>query len=84
MNVWLTIQVLNHLEEVIRANINVTIAITLNEDDRPFYFNQSPKVNGSKSLTLFFEGNRIDELGYQIYKSHVANLDKIDKIMKIV
>lgn len=44
-------------------------------------------------MTLVFEGNRIDELGYQIYKSHTADLDKIDilirdnqtgEIMKIV
>ena len=54
---------------------------------------QSPKVNGSKSLTLVLEGDKIDELGYQIYKSHIADLDKIDilirdnqtgEIMKIV
>lgn len=54
---------------------------------------QSPKVSGSKSLTLVFEGNKIDGLGYQIYKSHIANLVKTDilirdnqtgEIMKIV
>ena len=28
-----------------------------------------------------FRGNRIDELDYQIYKSHTADLDKIDILM---
>jgi len=43
---------------------------------------QSPKVNGSKSLTLVLEENRIDELGYQIYKSQLADLDKIDILIR--
>lgn len=43
---------------------------------------QIPKVNGSKSLTLVLEGNKIDELGYQIYKSHTADLDKIDVLIR--
>lgn len=42
---------------------------------------------------VILEGNKIDELGYQIYKSHTDDLDKIDilirdnktgEIMKIV
>lgn len=43
---------------------------------------QSPKVNDPKSLTLVLEGNRIDELGYQIYKSHITDLDKIDILIR--
>ena len=43
---------------------------------------QSPKVNGSKSLTLVLEGNKIDELGYQIYKSYTVDLDKIDILIR--
>lgn len=49
------------------------------------------KDNNQREIIL--EGNKIDELGYQIYKSHIADLDKIDilirdnqtgEIMKIV
>lgn len=52
------------------------------KSDFRFSVYQSPKVNGSKSLTLVLEGNRIDELGYQIYKSHTADLDKIDILIR--
>lgn len=31
---------------------------------------------------MILEGNRIDELGYQIYKSHIADLDKIDILIR--
>jgi hypothetical protein len=54
---------------------------------------KNPINDNPSSFILILEGNRIDELGYQIYKSHIADLDKIDilirdnktgEIMKIV
>lgn len=31
---------------------------------------------------IILEGNKVDELGYKIYKSHVADLDKIDILIR--
>ena len=42
---------------------------------------QSPKVNPN-NITVLLQGNKIDELGYLIYKSHVADLDKIDILIR--
>ncbi len=40
-------------------------------------------INGDRSsLILISEGNTIDELGYQIYKSHISDLDKIDILIR--
>ena len=33
-------------------------------------------------MTLVLEENQIDELGYQIYKSNTADLDKIDILIR--
>lgn len=43
---------------------------------------RSPINENPRSLILISEGNRIDELGYQIYKSHIADLDKIDILIR--